>query len=309
LKLLATRSRLPARTCAVLGSLALAAAVAGDQGSPATAGAAADGAVTAASGPSWVVRRSLNMLDASMGRLGVLGHASEAPSPARLPPWPWPALQERWTLTGADLYRLDCRSCHNADGTGLPPEINSVLDPVRAASAVLLRKRMEERGRPIDAATARQLAGQAEANLRQRLHAGGEKMPALPHITEAEADALLGYLGRLADVPEAAHKDPHLSLSTAQVGQHLVKSTCQICHDATGPGAYSGRYGTGSLIPSLATIVETKSVADVIHKVQTGSPSQQGRGEMPTFPYLSDQEIGAAYLYLVAHPPQADAAR
>lgn len=297
------------RHCATLVGLLLASSAGAADQHETGAAKPSVAAVTAASGPSWVVRRNLNMLEASLGRVGAMGHPANAPGAPAHPPWPWPALPERWTLSGADLYRLDCRSCHNADGTGLPPEINSVLDPLRAASATLLQKRMEERGRPIDAATAHQLAGQAEANLRQRLHEGGEKMPALPHITDAEADALLGYLGRLAGVPEAAHKDPRLSLTTAQVGQHLVKSTCQICHDATGPGTYSGRSSTGSLIPSLATIVETKSILDVIHKVQTGSPNQQTRGEMPTFPYLSDQEIGAAYIYLATHPPQPDAQR
>jgi mono/diheme cytochrome c family protein len=272
----------------------------------ATAGQTGAAVVTAPSGPSWVTRRGLTMLQASLGRLGALGHASAAPAATTLPSWPWPALQERWTLTGADLYRLDCRACHNADGSGLPPEINSVLDPIRATSAALLQKRMEERGRPIDAATARGLAEQAVANLRLRFHDGGEKMPALPHITGPEADALLGYLGRLAGMPVATRQEPRLALSAAQVGQHIVKSTCQICHDATGAGANADRYGTGKLIPSLATIVETKSVVDVIRKVQTGASSQQTRGEMPTFPYLSDQEIGAAYLYLVTHPPQAD---
>jgi mono/diheme cytochrome c family protein len=265
-------------------------------------------AVTPPTGPSWLVRRNLVMLDASLGRIGNVAVPAATALPQG-PAWPWPALRERWTLTGADLYRLNCRSCHNAEGSGLPPEINSVLDPMRATSSVLLRKRMEERGRSLDPQTAREMAAQADANIRKRLHDGGEKMPALPHLTMADVDAILGHLGHLAGLPQAEHKDPRLSLSTAQVGQHVVKGTCQICHDTSGPGTYSGRNGSGKLIPSLTAMVETKSMPDVIRKVHTGSPSAESRGEMPLFPYLSDEELGAAYVYLVSYPPQSTASR
>lgn len=270
---------------------------------------APEGEVTPASGRSWVSRRGLVMLDASLGRISGFGQTSAAPAPASLPSWPWPVLRDRWVLTGADLYRLDCRSCHGADGTGLPPEINSVLDPARASSAVMLQKRMEERGRPIDARTARGLASQAEGNLRLRLFNGGEKMPALPHLSSPEIEALLAYLGRLAGVPGGAREEVRVTLSAAQVGQHIVKGTCQICHDAAGAGTYSGRNGTGKLIPSLATIVETRSVVDVIRKVHTGSATPEERGEMPLFTYLSEEEIGAAYVYLLMDPPQAEPVR
>jgi mono/diheme cytochrome c family protein len=291
----------------VLVALLLAAApraVRSQPAEPAAAQKVVDAApvVTPPSGPSWLTRRSLVMLDASLGRIGSVGHDA---APVTGPTWPWATLRERWTLTGADLYRLNCRSCHNPEGTGLPPEINSVIDPMRATSPTLLKKRMEERGRSMDAQTAHDLAAQAEANVRKRLHEGGEKMPALPHLTAVEADAILAHVGRLAGVPEAERKDPRLPLSTVQVGQHVVKGTCQVCHDTSGPGSYSGRSGTGKLIPSLTVIVETKSLPDVIRKVHTGSPSAESRGEMPLFPYLTDEEVGAAYLYLVSRPPQA----
>src|SRR5436309_10933001 len=32
-------------------------------------------------------------------------------------------------LTGSDLYRVSCRACHRPDGSGAPPEINSVIGP------------------------------------------------------------------------------------------------------------------------------------------------------------------------------------
>lgn len=228
------------------------------------------------------------MLDASLGRIGSVGHD---PAPVTGSTWPWATLRERWTLTGADLYRLNCRSCHNPEGTGLPPEINSVIGPIRATSPALSK--------------AHDVAARADASVRKRIREGGEKMPSLPHLTPAEVEAILAHLGRLAGVPEAEHKDPRVALSTVQVGQHVVKGTCQICHDTTGPGTYSGRGGTGKLIPSLSAIIEAKSMPDVIRKVHTGSPSAESRGEMPLFTYLTDEEVAAAYLYLVSRPPQA----
>jgi mono/diheme cytochrome c family protein len=258
--------------------------------------------LTAPTGPSWLARRGLFMLDSSFGRIGNQRPGASPVGPG--PRWPWPPLPQQWTLTGADLYRLNCRSCHNADGTGLPPEINSVLDPVRAASPALIKQRFEARGRPADPATIKELVKGARDSLLERFHYGGEKMPAYPHLSEVEVHALLDHLGRLAGTPEARGPEPRVVESLPHVGQLLVKGTCQICHDATGAGSYSSR-DRGQLIPSLAAIVETKTARDVVQKVRTGSPTTQGHGEMPLFLYLTDQEVAAAYVYLVSYPPQA----
>jgi mono/diheme cytochrome c family protein len=259
--------------------------------------------VTAPSGLSWLGRRGLFMSSASFGRVGDIIPRSGPAQPGQ-GGWPWRGLDEKWSLTGMDVYRLNCRSCHNADGTGLPPEINSVLDPVRAASPGLAKARFESRGRSADPKVVQDLVKQARDALASRFHFGGEKMPAFSHLTQPETDVLMNALGRLAGVPEAKGPEPHVSETLPEVGQLLVKGTCLICHDAAGPGSSSDRSG-GRLIPSLAAIVETRSVLDVIRKVKTGSPTKEGHGEMPLFSYLSDAEIGAAYVYLVSYPPQA----
>jgi mono/diheme cytochrome c family protein len=259
--------------------------------------------VTQPSGTSWLLRRGLFMSESSFGRIGEQGHGSTPPGSGVT--WPWPGLPQQWSLTGADIYRLNCRSCHNTDGSGLPPEINSVLDPVRAASPALIRQRFESRGRPVDAATLRDMVNQARESLLGRFHYGGEKMPAYPHLTKPEITALLDQLGRLAGVPEAKGPELRVTESLPAVGQLLVKGTCQTCHDAVGPGSYSARNRGGQLIPSLADIVEKRTVLEVVQKVKTGSSTKSGRGEMPLFLYLSDEEIAAAYVYLVSYPPQA----
>ena len=47
------------------------------------------------------------------------------------------------TLTGADLYRLNCQACHGLEGRGAPPEIKSAVDPVRGVPLDVLRAQMK----------------------------------------------------------------------------------------------------------------------------------------------------------------------
>jgi len=215
-------------------------------------------------------------------------------------------LNQAFTLTGADLYRLNCRSCHGAEGQGAPPEIPSYMDAVRGSSAALIRKRLEARGAPVDNAFVAELAKGGEQDLRDRLAHGGKRMPAFQHLAGREVDALLYYLRQQAGVPEATGPDLDVTESVARVGEHLAKGTCHICHDATGPGSGNMMMMRG-VIPSLASFPEEKSPDDLIRKVRYGASGMMGMmgdGRMPVFPYLTDEEIVAAYLYLENYPPQ-----
>jgi hypothetical protein len=62
-------------------------------------------------------------------------------------------------------------------------------------------------------------------------------------------------------------------------------------------------------IPSLQSVLTTKSVADFVHKARNGEVVDVGsagyhRGRMPVFYYLKDEEIAAAYVYLATYPPK-----
>jgi len=99
-------------------------------------------------------RLGLDFESSGMGRTGVWG---PPPGSYTGPPtdFTYPkGITRTVVLTGADLYRLDCRPCHKADGNGEPPEIAAVSGPVQAMSATLMERRMKERGRPISAASA-----------------------------------------------------------------------------------------------------------------------------------------------------------
>lgn len=120
-----------------------------------------------------------------------------------------------------------------------------------------------------------------------------------------EVKALLAYLKSLAGVPGAGERQVQLTEPAARVGEHLVKGTCFICHDATGPGRDTMAASPG-LVPSLASFLDQEPVNIVVRKVREGAPApgMPGlRGEMPVYSYLTAEEVSAAYIYLMTYPP------
>ena len=90
--------------------------------------------VTAVEGESWISHLHKRFGETSMGRTSDLGPAPPRPG-NEAPPWQLnlsPGFpMSLVTLNGADLFRLNCQGCHKQSGHGAPPEINSVIDPVR----------------------------------------------------------------------------------------------------------------------------------------------------------------------------------
>ncbi len=266
--------------------------------------------VSPVEGPSWLNHLRANFETSAMGRTGPYA----PPATVKYEPQ-WnemagsEALSRPFVLAGSDLYRLDCEACHQPDGRGSPPEIHSLIDPVRAASPVLIEQRMKQIGRPVTPAMAKQLAADAEAQLRHRLQFGGEKMPPFNHLQGAEVDALRAYLDELAGVPGASERQIRIVEPFARVGEHLVKGPCHTCHGATGPGLDPEAL-LHNVLPSLASLPQRKTIFEVIHKVRQGAPVEMGPlrqlsgGRMPVFAYLTDDEVAAAYLYLIIYPPR-----
>jgi mono/diheme cytochrome c family protein len=265
--------------------------------------------VTPVLGPSTLRRLGLKLQQTAMGWTGRLGPGPDSPvSPLRVATPP--TLSETALLTGADLYRLNCHACHRADGSGAPEEVNSIVDPIRATSPVMVQRRMEATGRPISAAFARQLARGARQDVVKRLENGGERMPSFGYFSRDESDALLAYVEWLAGVPGASQRQLRVAVTVNRVGEHLVKGTCHICHDATGSWPDPVTLLDGAM-PPLAGIVRQRTIHDVLTKVRHGKPVVMGvalisyRGRMPVFDYLTDGEVSAAYGYLSSYPPQS----
>ncbi len=266
-------------------------------------------AATPVSGPSHLRRLGLTMRQSAMGFTGRWGPVPRSASSVAAATGTLADPADPFRLTGADLYRQSCRACHKADGTGLRSEIPSIIDPVRSTSPSIMWQRMQARGTPISAAFAKELASDSREDLLIQLKEGGEKMPPFDHLSGVEVDAVLAYLDLLAGVPGTEHPQIRIVQAATRVGEHVVKSTCHICHDATGPwpGPEALLYGA---IPSLASLVRQRDVSAVIQKVRHGAPviirraQIAYRGRMPLFNYLTDSEVSAAYSYLVAYPPR-----
>jgi mono/diheme cytochrome c family protein len=264
-------------------------------------------AVTPVSGPSNLERVGLTMETSGMGRTGVWG------PPVENPPLP-PSIVHSESLTGlsqlsgADLYRLDCQACHQADGNGTPPEINALLGPVQATSAAVMMERMKRIGRPISSAFAVQLATDSRKALLDRLKNGGQKMPSFGHLTGKEVEALVAYLELLARVPGAEKRQLVVTEPVTRVGELLVKGTCHTCHAATGRWPDPEELLQGA-VPPLGSFPTERSMDQVIRKARYGAPVVMGRalipyrGRMPVFHYLKDDEVSAAYMYLLIYPP------
>lgn len=271
--------------------------------------------VTAVAGESWLTHLNRRFDETSMGKTWRLGPPASAPGEAT-PQWqadrPAAVASQTLTLHGSDLYRMNCQGCHGESGAGAPPEINSVINPVRATSVELVMARMKVSGMEIGRADAVKLAQQSKTALLQRLHNGGENMPPFPHLNEAEVNSLFAYLKQLAAVPGAEREQLAVKESRLRVGEHIVKSTCHTCHAATGPDPGPQQIWDGA-IPPLSTLTMRKSQPEFIRKVTRGAPVLMGaspmlyRGRMPVFYYLSEDEAADVYLYLTLDPPSQSA--
>ena len=277
------------------------------QSPPATPTKTRDPVVTPVAGPSWLNRLGLRYNETSLGRSGAgYGPPPQRPSsPGALPL----SVGRPVELSGADLYRLNCQSCHRAEGTGSPPEIKSVLGLVQGSSIALVRQHLQKEGMASAGSAARAQATRARSDLYQRIQKGGLRMPALAHLQEADINAIYAYLTHLAGAPDAPPESRQIT-SWARFGEHVIKGTCHICHDAVGarPSREALVQGT---IPAFTTLLEDKPVVDFVTKVRsgaavmTGDPAFHYRGRMPLFPFLQDVEVAAAYMYLIDYPPQA----
>ena len=263
-------------------------------------------AQTPTTGPSWLEHLHRNMSNTSMGRSSWQLGPSPAEDSSRIELGPLP---QTVNLGGADLYRLKCQGCHGPSGEGAPPEINSIVNPVRATSAAVILERMKKTGAPMSRKDALTLANQSQTSLLDRLHKGGTDMPN-PILSEAEIHVILPYLQQLAGMPA---KQAYLREPLVRVGEHLVKSTCHICHGAVGANPSPEEIAAGA-IPPLSTLTSRVSLEQFVRKVTHGAPVAIGqmalpsRGRMPVFSYVSEREAAAAYVYLLAYPPQFDEA-
>jgi mono/diheme cytochrome c family protein len=133
-------------------------------------------------------------------------------------------------------------------------------------------------------------------------------MPPFPHLSEPEIRAIYAYLKQLAEVPGAEKQQETVEESHLRVGEHIVKSTCHICHNAAGPNPGPEQLLSGA-IPPLSSLTTRTSLPEFERKIRSGAPIMMGtplspyRGRMPVFYYLREDEVADAYFYLSLNPP------
>ena len=279
------------------------------------AAAQTEAPVTPVSGESWLSHLHRPLEETSMGKTGRLGPATivlgrlgeQNSTNERLG---YETAKQSVIVQGADLYRLNCRGCHGEFGLGASPEINSVIGATRATSASLTMARMKERGLETSRAQANELANQARGTLLERLHKGGVDMPPFPHLSEAEIRAIFSYLRQLAEIPGAENQQVRVEEVRVRIGEHIVNSTCHVCHNAIGVNPNPAELLQGA-IPPLSSLTTRVTLPEFERKVRHGAPIMMGtpllpyRGRMPVFDYLSGSEVADAYLYLELYPPAA----
>jgi len=267
--------------------------------------------ITRVEGESWLNHLNRTIGNSAMGRSWSLG-----PPPGQKAdgwrPRLSPAFADRpVTLHGSDLYRFNCRECHQETGQGVGREIKPLISPVRATSVELIMTQMKARGMELSRADAMLLAQQANTGLIQRLHKGGKNMPPLPQLRDPEIRSLFAYLRELAGVPGAEKQQvTYIEPTSFHIGELIVKSTCHICHNAAGENPTPQQLFDG-MIPPLSSLTTRTGLPAFVRKVTKGAPIVMGtpkeeyRGRMPVFYYLTDDEVTSAYLYLSFYPPQS----
>jgi mono/diheme cytochrome c family protein len=268
-----------------------------------------DPIVTPVAGPSWLTHLGVTV---DHTRLGQGSGQYAAPDGTRGAPQKESlAVRRNPVVTGHDLYRYNCQACHREEGTGAPPEIRSVLGPVQGSSLELVRKQMQVQG--ASTAETKAKVQKAHDDLLARIRKGGQRMPARSHLQEADIKVLFAYLTQLAHTPHP-EKQAQRVITWARLGEHVVKGTCHICHDAVGPPPTPAALAKGA-VPSLASLMATKPVSEFVRKARSGASVAVGdvavfhRSRMPVFHYLNGEDVAAAYMYLATYPPQASARR
>jgi mono/diheme cytochrome c family protein len=312
-----TLSALPALFLAGIPVAALLGAPNGIDSGQARGSAAkpAEPVVTPVAGPSWLNHLKLTYRDTSLGRgAGRYGPAPTEPPSAAPDPISSFVAGGSTVLTGLDLYRLNCQACHRAEGTGAPAEIKSVLELVQGSSFEFVRKHLQQQGVAASAATVQSKASAARKELYRRIREGGQRMPPLAHLQDADINLLYTYLSELAGTVDSKAQSGR-TVSWPRLGEHVVKGTCHICHDATGPRPTHDAMLMEGVIAPLTVLLADNGQMDFIRKARSGAPAFAGRplfhyrGRMPVFYYLRDAELGAAYDFLVKYPPQAAATK
>lgn len=170
--------------------------------------------------------------------------------------------QNAATPGGAELYDLQCSSCHGPDAAGVGGRGPSLLTEGEAAVDFVLRT-----GRmPL-------------ADPDQEAKRGPVR------FSEAEIVALIDYIGSLGTGPPIPELPPEETADVVNGGE-LYRLNCAACHVASGSGAI---IGGGRRAPNLMDAT----------RIQIAEAMVVGPGAMPVFDEYDESEIADVAAYVL----------
>ncbi len=161
---------------------------------------------------------------------------------------------------GAQLFAVQCASCHGTDGAGVANRGPTLLDEGEAAADFVLRTGRMPLADP---------------------HAQARRGPV--RYTEREIESLVLFVGSIGDGPDT----PLIDTAAADVanGGDLYRLNCAACHVASAAGAPIGQ---GREAPNLSRATPT----------QIGQAIVVGPGAMPVFGTFTPDEINDVAAYV-----------
>ena len=173
-------------------------------------------------------------------------------------------LNNRGGSPGETTYINQCSACHGSNRKGSPPAFPSLVNIQKTIS---------------------------DAEITNVIRQGKGRMPSFPNIDDGHLHELLDFLhtNNISDDP-GARSDPPAPVAgnrNEKTGAELYDKKCAICHGADLSGAppnYPGLVGVRSRLGDA-------QVLNTIHN---------GKGRMPAFPNLSDDETAAILRFLGA---------
>ena len=164
-------------------------------------------------------------------------------------------------ITGAALFQKNCAVCHGADLSGNPPAFPSLKE---------VKTRM----------TRTQIA--------DLLKTGRNNMPSFSYLSDAERQALVGFL-----YGENTVSQVQTQLTPEEQGRNLFVANCARCHKAKpGDPLPPGQRRMGMRPPVLAGVTRYLDIP------RFEAILNMGPCYMPSFSFLNQQEKSSIYFWL-----------
>jgi glucose dehydrogenase len=183
---------------------------------------------------------------------------------------------------GARTYRSQCAVCHGINRTGSPPEFPSLID-------------VESRLTPVQ--------------ISDTIHHGKGRMPTFPNVQDDTLKALLTYLrtgksnerenNAASSKKELSHEDIATASATSldvqkSAGARVYANHCAICHG-------DREEGITPSFPSLIGVGQRLSPQEITRTIR------DGKGRMPPFTALPDEQLKTLLKYLGGPQPATEA--